>query len=575
MRIRNCLIPEGAYERPVDLQKKVKMKKLCSLILLMLPFQIYGAEPVPVLKIAIVQEWNQFNPVTVNLASTEAFLHFVVRPMVTRDAKGALVADIAEKIPSKKEGLVQIVNVNGKKKVVAQWAIRAKANWGDGQPVTCKDWWLGWQVGLNPNVSTTEKNIFAKIENIEWTPQKPKVCKVTYANDDWTFDRELPALLPAHLEEAVFEKWKGQPQAYEQNTNYVKDPTNKGLYSGPYIVDQYALGSHFLLSKNIQFFGQAPSIERILVKHIGETSTLKSHLQTNEVNMISAVGFPPDLALTMADDFEKNKASSTVVFLDSPIFQGLFFNMENEILKDIKVREALWKTIDKQELTKAFFQGKLKPAETFLAPQNPAFKVRDSQFSTTHAKKLLEEAGWRPNAQGLRSKDGKALVLEFRTSAGIKILETIQTYICNQFQKVGAQCVVKNQPPRIFLGDSVPHGDFALAMFGQPILPEASMRGYFASTEIPSKENAWAGGNVTRLKDFVLDERLKSFDREWSSGKRLGLVKEMEALLLKEKPFIPIYHRREAVVMPKNLTGFQSDISGTGFLFPENWVLKN
>ncbi len=551
------------------------MKAIGVFFLWLLPIGLMAAEMTPDLKIAIVQEWNQFNPVTVNLASTEAFLPFVVRPMVTRNSQGDVVADLAEKIPLKKDKQVEIVKVNGKAKVVAQWTIRANANWGDGQAITCKDWWMGWQVGLSPNVSTEEKNIFDKIENIEWTDQKPKFCKVTYKNDDWTYDRDLPPLLPAHLEQAVFEKWKGQPQAYEQNSIYVKDPTNKGLYSGPYVVDEYALGSHFLLSKNKYFFGATPKIQRVLVKHIGETSTLKSHLQTGEVNMISAVGLPPDLALMLAEDFEKTKAPSSVVFLDSPIFQGLFFNLDNEILKDLKVREALWKSIDKQELTKAFFQGKLKPAETFLAPQNPAFQDKTPQFSVSASRTLLDEAGWKADSNGMRSKNGKPLTLEFRTSAGIKILETIQTYICSQFQKVGAQCVVKNQPPRVFLGDSVPHGDFALAMFGQPILPDTSLRGLFASTEIPSKENAWTGQNVIHFKSATLDDRLKAFDHEWSSKKRLILMKEMENLLLKEKPFVPIYHRREAVVVPKNLIGFQSDISGTGFLFPENWSLKN
>ncbi len=551
------------------------MSKVISILSLFVALVSVAAEPSPELKIAIVQEWGQFNPVTVNLASTDAFLHFVVRPMVTRDISGTVLPDLAEKVPSKKGGSVQVVNQDGKQKVVAQWEIKSNANWGDGTPITCKDWWLGWQVGLSPNVSTAEKGPYSKIEKIEWTNDKPKACKVTYANDDWTFDRELPPLLPAHLEEAVFEKWKGQSQAYEQNSIYVKDPTNKGLYNGPYTIEQYALGSHFVLAKNPNFFGKAPQIARIQVKHIGESSTLKSHLQTNDINMISSVGFPPDLAIAMSDEFEKQKSTSTVVFQDSPIFQGLFFNLENDILKDTKVREALWRSIDKQELTKAFFQGKIKPAETFLAPQNPAFQLKTAQFSVAEARKLLDQAGWKMNDQGVRSKDGKTLALEFRTSAGIKILETIQTYICGQFQKVGAQCVVKNQPPRVFLGDSVPHGDFALAMFGQPILPDASLRGTFASTEIPTKDNAWAGGNVMRFKNTTLDERLKLFDREWSSAKRLNLVKEMEALLLKEKPFVPIYHRREAVVLPRNLTGFQCDVSGMNMIFPENWSLKN
>lgn len=549
------------------------MKSIRSIFLclsLFASFEAY-AQVIKDLKIAVVQEWSQFNPVTYNLASTEAFLHFVMRPMTLYAPNGSIVADLAEQIPTKKNGKVQIVKDNGKSKVVAQWNIKAKANWGDGKPITCKDWWMSWQVGLSPNVSTLEKTAYTKIEKIEWADTKPKECKVTYASDDWTFDRDLPIPIPAHLEGPVFEKWKNQSQAYEQNSIYVKDPANKGLYSGPYVIQEYVLGSHFILSVNSHFYGQQPQISKVSVKHIGDANTLRSHLSTKEINMISAVGFPPDMALAMDQEFKKAQSESNVYFNESPIFQGIFMNLDQEILKDIKLREALWKAIDKEELVKAFFQNKMLAAETFLPERSPAFQKRKSQYSLSDARKLLDEAGWKSEGSGVRKKNGQPLNLEFRTSAGIKILETIQTYICSQFQKIGAQCVVKNQPPRVFLGDSVTKGDFVLGMFGQPVLPDSSLKALFHSKEIPTKENAWTGGNSIRFKNASLDEKLLAFDREWNPKKRLQLVREMEKILLAEKPFIPLYHRKEAYVIPKKLQGFQGDLKGTGFIYPENW----
>ena len=129
---------------------------------LLIGAQLAQATPPPArpeIKIAVVQEWSHLNPITSNLASTDAFLGFAVRPLVNRKANGELVADLAEKIPSKKNKLAQVIQVGGKSKVIARWTIKEKAQWGDLKPLTCKDWWLGWQVGLSPNVTTAEKSI--------------------------------------------------------------------------------------------------------------------------------------------------------------------------------------------------------------------------------------------------------------------------------------------------------------------------------------------------------------------------------------------------------------------------------
>ena len=552
------------------------MKLLLPLLLLISSFNTWSA-PNPVeapLKIGVVQEWSQFNPVNLNVASTMAMSRFVVRPMTSSLGNGQPLPDLAEQIPSKKNGQVKIITDNGRKKVVAQWTIKTKANWGDGTPVTCKDWWLGWQAGSSTKVMVNKKNNFTKIEKIEWNESKNKVCSVTYVNDDWTFDRDLPWPLPAHLEQSIFDKWKSQTGAYEQNSLYAKAPTTKGLYNGPYTVDQFVLGSHFILVKNPHFGGQTAQIEKIIVKHVGDSATLKAHLTTGDINMVSSVGFPPDLALQMDEELQNSKLNLRVRFEAGPLFQGVFFNLDNEVLKDKRIREALARAIDKRELVKAFFKNKMLAASGPLAPTNPAYTQRPDWYSPAESKKLLAEAGWTPNEKGRLMKNGKPLVLEFRTSAGIKILETLQTYICAQFTRLGAECVAKNQPPRVFLGEAVPHGDFVLAMFGQAILPDTTLRGLFAASEIPTKENSWAGGNSGRFRSAKMDELMTKFDQEWNAQARRKLMKQMDAILFDERVFIPLYHRREAVVMPKNLTGYMDDIQGTDFIFPEKWTLK-
>ena len=546
------------------------MKKI--ILISFLSFSLASnAEEIP-LRIAVIQEFGQFNPITVNLASTEAFMHFVMRELTTRSINGKVIPDLAEKIPSLENKLAKIITTNEIKKInkiQATWYLHKQAKWSDGKPITCQDWWMGWQAGLSGNTMVRDKGMYNKIEKIEWKEADSKKCLVTYANANWTFDRDLPYPLPYHLENQVFTKWKNQKEAYDQNSFFVTKPAQAGLYSGPYQVQEFKLGSHFVLIPNPYFYGDKPKIKKIMVMHIGESNAILANLKTKAINMVSAVGFPPDLALTYSET--DSQEPYQVYFQDSPVFQGLFLNHENEFLSDLKVRKALALAIDKKNLAAAFFNSKLKPAETFLPPTATEYKEYAATYNPTEAKKLLEEAGWETLTKDIRSKNGKQLIIDFKTSAGIKILETIQVYICNEFAKIQVGCVIKNQPPRILLGDTITKGEFALAMYGNSILPDTSLTSLFSAKEIPSKENSWAGGNNIRWKSEKMDQLLAAFDQENNSKKRSQILMKIEEEILKQTAFIPIYHRKEAVIIPDNLKDFTYLSKGTSFSFPEKW----
>ncbi len=517
------------------------------------------------LNIGLIQEWSAFNPITSQLASNEALFSFIQRKIVRRGADGSVVADIAEKVPTLK---------TENQKNLATWVLRANAKWADGQPMTCADWHLGWKAGLNPKVSVEARTTYSKIQNIEWSKSSPKICNVTYATKDWSYDRDLPPFLPSHLEQSIYEKFSNEPEGYDRNTLFIGDSTNKGLYNGPYFVSEFKLGSHVIFSRNTFFYGAKPKIDRIIVKLISDTSSLKANLMTGQINMISAVGFPPDTAILFDDEFKRTKQNLNVRFQNSGIFQGVYFNLDNELFKDIKIREALSRTVDKETIVKAFFSNQLQAANGILSPLHPAFQKSSSIYSIQKANQILDSAGWKLNSKGVREKSGKQLSFVFKTSAGLKVLENIQVYICEKFKLIGAQCIIKNEPPRTLLGQSVPRGEFDLAMYGQPIPADTSITNYFSSKEIPTAQNSWAGGNQIRLNSKDIDSLLIEFDIEANKSKRNSIIRKLEDNISKNYFLIPLYHRREAIVLPKNMTGLTDSFEGTGFNAPENWVLN-
>jgi len=533
------------------------MKRLV-LILIVLMQSSLNAETKPELKIGIVQEWSSFNPVTSQLASTEALMPFVLRKMTSRLADGLVATEVAEKIPELKNK-------------IANWKIKSNAKWSDGTLITCADWHLGWQIGLSDNVSVSTKSTHTKIKNIEWNKSSLQTCKVTYDTDDWSYDRDLPPLLPSHIEKSIFEANKNKPEAYDQQSKFVTHPTLQGLYNGPYIVSEFKIGSHIIFEENPYFYGTKPQIKKVSIRLISDAGSLKANLLSDDINMISAVGFPPDIAIALSEESAQKKSKFNVYFQNSSIFQGLYFNLENDLFKDVQVRKALSLAIDKKQLAEAFFKNKMKVAEGLLPPQHKMHAARATAFSKLEAEKLLSESGWKKNSSDVLEKNGKLFSVIFKTSAGLKVLENIQATICAEWKTIGIDCVIKNEPPRILLGTSVPKGDFDISMFGQPVPPDSSISSYFSSKEIPTAKNSWAGGNVIRLKDKKADLLLASFDKEKSSKKRNELIKKLDKLFYDQTFLIPLYHRREAIVYPKDLKGLSDSFEGTAFRNPEDW----
>lgn len=349
-----------------------EMKNFFSLCMTLFYCVFLQAQNEKTLNIGIQQEWDIIHPISFGTAASDAMMHMLQRRMVFQNENGIIEPEIAVSIPSLKNKKAKLLTEGGKKKVQATWEIRPEAKWSDGQTITCEDWHFAWQVGLNDNVQKSEKEIFSKIEKLEWKKESPKTCVVTYASDNWTFDRDLPPFLPKHVEGKIYEEFKAKSQAYEQNSNYVARPNTAGLYSGPYTVEEIKIRSHIIMKANPNFWGAKPKIEKIIFKHVADANTFRAFIESKQINMISAVGFPPDMAIAMSE--EQKGTNYKVHFVDSTLFQALYLNQENEFLSEKAIRDSLALAMDREKITQSFFSGKLNPAYTIISQKDPAFK---------------------------------------------------------------------------------------------------------------------------------------------------------------------------------------------------------
>ena len=76
-----------------------------------------------------------------------------------------------------------------------------------------------------------------------------------------------------------------------------------------------------------------------------------------------------------------------------------------------------------------------------------------------------------------------------------------------------------------------------------------------------------------RFKSDKMDKIISDYDHEFNFNKRLKLMKAIDEVITENKSVIPLYHRKEAVVLPKNFSGFTDDFKATSLVYPERWSL--
>lgn len=534
------------------------------------------------LKIGIAQEFETLNPINMTMAATTYMVRMVNRSLAVLDADAHWVPELAKQIPTIENGGAKLTTINGKKTLVAVWEIRDEANWGDGQPVTCEDFAFTRDIAASPNVSVGEKEVFTQHEKIEWDPKTPKKCTITYDRPRWDYYQNANFIpVPKHIEGATWTKYGSQKEAYEKNSNYVKNPTNPGLYCGAYVINDVKLGDHVSFVPNTHFYGEKPKIQKIVVKLIPNTGTLEANLRSGTIDMISPMGLTLDQAISLEKKVKTESLPYKVDIVPSFTYEHIDLNLDNPILKDIRVRKALAHAINREDIVKALFDGKQTVAQHFSSPKDPWFTA-DPKFVTTYryskheAQKLLDEAGWKVGADGMRLKDGKKLTITFMTTAGDKTRELVQTYLQNQWKQVGFDIVIKNQPAKVFFPETVTKRNFTgMVMYAWTSAPENSPRSTLHSSSIPASKNGYSGQNSPGWINASVDKDIDALDGEFDAKKRMELAWELQKLYTAELPVLPLYYRSDVTVVPTTIKGYKM----TGHQFyetdsVEKWTLQ-
>ncbi len=544
----------------------LRLLTVVALVVLLLP-RAAEAERTE-LVIGISQFPPSLNPVLDSSLAQSFVLGMTRRPFTVFDQAWELVCLLCTGLPSFGNGLaVKETLPDGTTGVAVTYTIHPDATWADGTPVTTEDVLFTWNLGREPAAGFVGQEGYSDILSIDVKDERTFTLHVNKLDYQYQSLNGF-AVLPAHVEGSAID----DPENYRHQTAFDRDPTNPGLWNGPYRVTAVETGSYIVLERNPYWWGEEPQFDRITVRSIENTSALQANLLSGSVDYVPGeLGLSLDQGIYLQERFGERY---DVVFKPGLQYEHIDVLLSNPILADVRVRRALLYAADRAAIVASLFDGKNIVANGFVHPLDPmhADDLPTYPYDPDKARELLEEAGWTTiGADGVRrNAAGDRLSLTLMSTAGNYERGLVEQVLQYEWRQIGIETIIENQPPRVLFGNTISRREYkALALFAWFSSPENLPKSTLYSTRIPTAENGWSGQNYTGFSDPEVDRLIDEAEVELDADRRKELWRQLQVIYADQLPVLPLYFRASAYVTPHWLTG----VRPTGNQFPSTlWV---
>lgn len=380
--------------------------------------------------------------------------------LVTVDEKGLPIPDLAEKWDISDDQLTYTYH------------LRKDLKFSDGSPLTADDVAFTWTLlfdkaydgdSMVPTLAVKGAQAYkeGKAQSIEGIKIiDPLTISVTLEKPNAT---ALTMLGDKVLSKAYY----GKDYKFGQ-LDYIKKLHGAPVGNGPYKLEKFIPGQEVRFVANENYYKGKPKTEHFIYK-TSEGDTWQ-YLETGEVDYASFS------ATTENIDKLKSMGFINIIPYTPSTYGYIQLNLEHEPMKDKKVRQALTYGLDRQSIYVDANQGAGAVANIPASPISWAYTeegINPYKFDPEKAKQLLDEAGWKAGADGIREKDGKQLSIHYLGSKS-KQTDIFIAVAKENFQDIGVKF-----EPEVFadfnsLVSKVDSGDYDWVSFSTPMLTDPS-----------------------------------------------------------------------------------------------------
>lgn len=378
--------------------------------------------------------------------------------------------------------------------------------WHDGEPFSSKD----VEYTINA-IKENKGNHYKELSNVtvECPDADTVVFKLEKPDATLISMMGLVKFLPAHLYEG---------------TDWLENPTNTHpIGTGPFKFVEYKKGSHVTFEAYDEYYRGRPKIDKLIFKTIPDANTIVQSFINHEIDIIDATGPINAAALKVLE----NEPDTTILSRPCPTRMVLIPNVQKAPWNDVKVRKAVELAFDRADMAKKAYMGYADAAKGYMTPVIDWAYSSDYQIperNVEEAKKLLDEAGYKPDANGVRIKDVRFAVSSAHAPEISKIITA-------NLKDIGIECKMEVSDHTACV-DKCAAGDFDLTLMGGSDGPDPN--------QIRVRVGKGGSLNFGKYENPELEKLLDQGSATSDRTERAKIYKEVQKILSEEVPIMPL-----------------------------------
>ncbi len=507
----------------------------------------------------------------------------VLEPLADFDADGKPAAVLAAEIPSLDNGGVS------KDGMSVTWKLKPNVTWSDGQPFTADDVKFTYDYVSNTQTAATTAGNYVVISSVDVVD--PNTVKITFKKPTpgWfgVFCGDYGRILPQHI-------LKDSIGAAARNAPFNLKPVG----TGPYVVTEFQAGDHVSYAINDKFRDSTkPFFKTVYMKGGGDaTSAARAAIQTGEVDYawnlqvewgvlqsLKADSNPGELNISPGTGMERILVNMTDPnkTVDG---QKSHLGTPHPFQSILAVRQAYALGIQRDVMTSQLY-GDTGTVTSNVLVAPPAFVSKNTswKYDVAAGNKLLDQAGWAKNGS-VREKDGVQMNITYQTSVN-SLRQKEQEIVKQGYAQMGINVTIKSIDAGVYFSSDAGNDQTANHFYADiemytngPTTPyplDYMVSWWGDPSNIPQKENSWAGNNAERWQNADYDKAYTAAQTELDPTKQAPLFITMNDLVVNQVVEIPLVQRNNVQGVNKKLQNMNLSPWVSQLWNIENWTMSS
>lgn len=427
--------------------------------------------------------------------------------------------------------------------------LRQGVKFHDGKELTAEDVKFTYEMKMAEGNTVPSRLMWEKIDTFEIIDPYNftitlKELDVTWLQG-WAYSEAF--IIPKHIVEPEFTAGGNE---LTKGGEFGRAP----IGSGPYKFVEWKTSEYIKLEANPDFFLGEPQIKQVIFKVVPDTNAMLAQFSNGEVDIYDRA--QPNQYKELLS-MKEGGMNIEVHNYPSFMYEHADFNLRKPVFQDKAVRQALNYAFPKESFIENVLDGVGTVAHSDTPPMSWAYNpnVKQYEYNPEKAIQILEEAGWKLNADGIREKGGVKLEFTMNTTSGNAIREQFQEIAKQEWEAIGAKVEIQNYEPATLFGDILQKMEFDLISFAWISGFDPDAKTLWHSTQKPTADNS--GQNYVGFENARVDELLDAGLKEIDQEKRIAIYHEIQEIMSEEVPYLFVYFYNSITAVPSNLKNFK------------------